>query len=830
MCKDKENSIFFTDKIDENSTTFERDFAKTLEYQLVKEKTTVKERDAFVAISTAIRHRLIRDWLRTQYTYRQNKSKRVYYLSMEFLMGRLLGNTLINLDFYDEASEIVEKLGYHLEDIRDLEPDMGLGNGGLGRLAACFLDSMATLELPAYGYGIRYEYGIFRQEIKNGYQVEVPDNWLKYGCPWEICRPELEYRVKFGGKVITEKDKNGAQRYKWVDTDDVLALAYDVPVPGYNTDTVNNLRLWQAKSTNEFDFQYFNSGNYMAAVGDKNTSENISKVLYPNDNMHEGKILRLKQQYFFVSATLQDIIKHYKKNHGNGFEDFSEKVAIQLNDTHPSIGIPELMRILIDEEGVEWNTAWDIAKKTFAYTNHTVLPEAVEKWDVEIMGPLLPRQLQIIYEINRRFMNEARDFCGFDMKRIKDVSIIEEAGHKFVRMANLAIVGSHSVNGVSALHTQILKNEMFKDFNELFPGKINNKTNGITPRRWLRKANPFLGRLICEKIGEGWVRELSELKGLEKFAEDKDFQETWQQAKWLAKSQLQRYVKKRMGFDLNVDSMFDVQVKRMHEYKRQLLNVLHAIVIYNRIKKNPDGNYVPRTKIFGGKAAPGYFVSKQIIKLINAVSKKVNCDPQVSKYLNVFFFPNYSVSMAEKIIPASELSEQISTAGFEASGTGNMKFMLNGALTIGTLDGANVEMLEEAGHDNIFIFGLKTDEVKETRLSGYNPKAIYESDPELKEVLDMIKGDFFNDDEPGIFQHLYDDLVIYGDNYMLLADFRSYIDAQDKVDEMYRDSFQWTKMSILNTARSGKFSSDRTISEYAKDIWDVEAVKVDVNE
>lgn len=829
MCKDKENSIFFTDKIDENSTAFERDFAKALEYQLVKEKTTVKERDAFVAVSTAIRHRLIRDWLRTQHTYRQNKAKRIYYLSMEFLMGRLLGNTLINLDFYDEASEIVEKLGYNLEDLRDLEPDMGLGNGGLGRLAACFLDSMATLELPAYGYGIRYEYGIFRQGIKNGYQVEVPDNWLKYGCPWEICRQELEYRVKFGGKVITEKDENGVQRYKWVDTDDVFALAYDVPIPGYNTDTVNNLRLWQAKSTNEFDFQYFNSGNYMAAVGDKNKSENISKVLYPNDNMHEGKILRLKQQYFFVSATLQDIIRHYKKNHGNGFEDFSEKVAIQLNDTHPSIGIPELMRILIDEERIDWNTAWEIAKKTFAYTNHTVLPEAVEKWDVEIMGQLLPRQLQIIYEINRRFMNEARDFRGFDMKRMKDVSIIEEAGHKYVRMANLAIVGSHSVNGVSALHTEILKNGMFKDFHELFPGKINNKTNGITPRRWLKKANSFLGRLISEKIGNGWIGDLSKISEIEKLAEDPDFQETWQQAKWLAKIQLQRYVKKTMGFDLNINSMFDVQVKRMHEYKRQLLNVLHAIVIYNRIKKNPDGNYVPRTKIFGGKAAPGYFASKQIIKLINSVSKKVNGDPAVNKYLNVFFFPNYSVSMAEKIIPASELSEQISTAGFEASGTGNMKFMLNGALTIGTLDGANVEMLEEVGQDNIFIFGLKKDEVKETRLNGYNPKAFYDSDSELKQVVDMIKDDYFNKDEPGIFQHLFDDLVIYGDNYMLLADFRSYIDAQDKVDETYRDGFQWTKMSILNTARSGKFSSDRTISEYAKDIWNVDPVKVDVN-
>lgn len=829
MCKDKENSIFFTDVIDEDSTTFERDFAKVLEYLLVKEKTTVKERDVLVAISTAIRHKMIRNWLRTQHTYRENKSKRVYYLSMEFLMGRLLGNTLINMDLYDEVSEQVEQLGYHLEDIRDLEPDMGLGNGGLGRLAACFLDSMATLELPAYGYGIRYEYGIFRQGIKNGYQVEVPDNWLKYGCPWEICRPELEYKIQFGGRVITERDENGFERYKWVDTDDVLALAYDVPVPGYDNDTVNNLRLWQAKSTNEFDFQYFNSGNYMAAVEDKNKSENISKVLYPNDNMHEGKILRLKQQYFFVSATLQDIIKHYKKNHGTSFENFPEKVAIQLNDTHPSIGIPELMRILIDVERIDWNTAWDIAKKTFAYTNHTVLPEAVEKWDVDIMGPLLPRQLQIIYEINRRFVNEARDFRGFDMKRIKDVSIIEESGHKFVRMANLAIVGSHSVNGVSALHTDILKNDMFSDFDELFPGKINNKTNGITPRRWLKKANPFLASLITEKIGNEWVKDLSKLKELEKFADDKAFQETWQQAKWLSKSQLKSYIKTEVGFDLNVDSMFDVQIKRMHEYKRQLLNVLHAITLYNRIKKNPKGNFVPRTKIFGGKAAPGYFVSKQIIKLVNAVSKIVNCDPEVSRHLNVFFFPNYSVSMAEKIIPASELSEQISTAGFEASGTGNMKFMLNGALTIGTLDGANVEMHEEVGADNIFIFGLKTEEVTEMRLSGYNPKAIYESDPELKEVLDMIKNDHFNKDEPGIFQHLYDDLVAYGDNYMLLADYRAFIDMQDKVDEMYRDESKWTKMSILNTARSGKFSSDRTIMQYAQEIWGVEPVKVDID-
>ncbi|MGI6393758.1 MAG: glycogen/starch/alpha-glucan phosphorylase [bacterium] len=827
--KKTKKTIFFTDLLTEESSSLERDFFKALEYLQVKDRTTVKERDVYVAISTAMRHHLIKDWLRTQNQYRIDKAKRVYYLSMEFLMGRLLGNMLMNLDCYNEASELVQKLGYHLEELRDIEPDMGLGNGGLGRLAACFLESMATLELPAYGYGIRYEYGIFRQGIKNGYQVEVPDNWLKYGCPWEIPRPELEYRIKFGGSVITEGDGNGGERYKWVDTEDVFALAYDVPIPGYGTFNVNNLRLWQAKSTNEFDFQYFNSGDYMAAVNDKNVSENISKVLYPNDNVHAGKVLRLKQQYFFVSATLQDIIKHYKKNHKNSFDEFPEKVCIQLNDTHPAIAIPELMRIFIDEEGIDWNSAWELTKRTFAYTNHTVLPEAVEKWDVEIIGSLLPRQLQIIYEINRRFINEARDFKGFDTRRIKDVSIFEESGHKLVRMANLAIVGSHSVNGVSALHSEILKNDIFKDFHELFPGKINNKTNGITPRRWLKKANPFLARLISDNIGEEWAKDLSELKKLEPLAADSSFQETWREAKWLAKKRLQHYVKNEMNFDLNVDSMFDVHVKRMHEYKRQLLNVLHTITLYNRIKKNPQGSFVPRTKIFGGKAAPGYYVSKQIIKLINSISKVVNCDPEVNKYLNVFFFPNYSVSMAEKIIPASELSEQISTAGFEASGTGNMKFMLNGALTIGTLDGANVEMLEEAGGENMFIFGLTADEVKEKKMTGYNPRVIYESDSELREVVNKIRDNYFNPDEPGIFAHLFNDLVNYGDNYMLLADYRAYIDMQDKVELFYQNEFEWTKKSILNTARSGKFSSDRTVKEYADHIWNVKPVKVQID-
>ena len=823
------DSIFFTDTLDEKSSLFERDLLETLEYNQVKDKTTVKARDVYIALATTIRHKLIRNWLRTQHEYRRNKAKRVYYLSMEFLMGRLMGNTLINLDCHDEVSRLAEKLGYDMEELRDMEPDMGLGNGGLGRLAACFLDSMATLGLPAYGYGIRYEYGIFRQGIENGYQVEVPDNWLKYTCPWEICRPDLEYRVRFGGKVVSYRDDNGEERYKLVDTEDVLAQAYDVPVPGYKTPTVNNLRLWQAKSTNEFDFHYFNSGDYMAAVNDKNRSENISKVLYPNDNMQQGKVLRLKQQYFFVSATLQDIIRHYKKNYGTEkFDDFPSKVAIQLNDTHPSIAIPELMRILIDEEKLGWNEAWEITRNTFAYTNHTVLPEAVEKWDVEIMGPLLPRQLQIIYEINRRFINEARDFRNFDVKRIKDVSIFEESGCKFVRMANLAIIGSHKVNGVSALHTKILKESMFKDFDELYPGKIVNKTNGITPRRWLKKSNIPLADLITSKIGNGWVANLDELKKLEEFTDDKEFQAAWADAKAQAKERLKIYAHDKLGFNLNTDMMFDVQVKRMHEYKRQLLNVLHTITLYNRIKSNPNGNFVPRTKIFGGKAAPGYYISKMIIKLINSVASVVNNDPQVNKYLNVFFFPNYSVSMAEKVIPASDLSEQISTAGFEASGTGNMKFMLNGAMTIGTLDGANVEMLEEGGANNIFIFGLKANEVSEMKALGYNPRIYYDSDPELKQVLDMIKNDHFNS-EPGIFSRLYDDLVNYGDNYMLLADYRSYVDMQDKVEKVYLDKTAWTKMSILNTARSGKFSSDRTIREYAEDIWDIKPVKFEID-
>ncbi len=815
-------NIFFTDGR-MLGRELKPDFEKAIEYLLVKDRTTATSRDVYFALAFAIRHRLIRKWLRTQHEYRRQDAKRIYYLSMEFLMGRLLGNMLINTNYYKECAEILAQLGYNLEDIREMEPDMGLGNGGLGRLAACFLDSMATMGLPAYGYGIRYEYGVFKQEIKNGWQVELPDSWLKYGCPWEIARPHLEYRVKFGGRVITEKDETGRMHFRWVDTEDVLALAYDVPIPGYHNNTVNNLRLWQARATNEFDFSSFNSGDYMAAVEGKSRSENISKVLYPNDNVHAGKVLRLKQQYFFVSATLQDIIYHYKQMY-DSFDEFPEKIAIQLNDTHPVIAIPELMRLFLDEEGLEWDEAWSIVQRTFAYTNHTILPEALEKWDVELLGSLLPRQLQIIYEINRRFINYVRDTGRFDDNAIARMSIVEEGPTKFIRMANLAIVGTHSVNGVSHLHTEILKNDIFPEFHRLFSERFNNKTNGITPRRWLKKANPFLATVISDRIGDGWVTDLEQLRNIEPYAGDPEFRELWREAKLLAKRHLSRFILDEYGIEADPSALFDVQVKRLHEYKRQMLNVLHVITLYNRIRAHPEQPITPRVVIFGGKAAPGYQVSKLVIKLINAVADVVNNDPLIGNRLKVVFIKNYGVSLAEKIIPATDLSEQISTAGYEASGTGNMKFMLNGALTIGTLDGANVEIAEEVGPDNIFIFGLKVHEVKELKKRGYNPREFYERDPELRQALDMINNDYFSRNEPGIFQFLFQNVVLYSDHYCLLADYRSYVDTQTRVGELFEDQEEWTRRSIVNTARAGKFSSDRTIKQYAEEIWKVKPV------
>lgn len=822
----KNGSVFFTDKENIESYSLTNQFAEHLEFDLVKDKFTVSEDDAYFALSLSVRDRLVRRWLRTQQKYKEEDVKRVYYLSLEFLMGRLLGNALINMDFYDECYNILRESGYSLEEIRGYEHDMGLGNGGLGRLAACFLDSMATMELPAFGYGIRYEFGIFQQEIENGNQVERADNWLKHGNPWEILRRKLLYRVKFYGRSETYTDENGGLKYRWVNTRDIMAVAYDVPVPGYKTNTVNNLRLWEAKSTSDFSFDEFNAGNYVAAVHKKNESENISKVLYPNDTMVEGKFLRLKQQYFFSSATLQDIIRKYKINH-KFYDEFADKTAIQLNDTHPVIAIPELMRILIDQENLSWDEAWKISLNTFSYTNHTIVPEALEEWPVPILGELLPRHLEIIFEINRRFLEWVKINYTTDTKIISDLSIIREGDPKKIRMSNLAIVSCNHINGVAALHTQILKYKIFSHFFKIFPEKFVNVTNGITPRRWLLNANPLLSGLISDKIGKQWARDLDELKKIEQFAKDPSFQENYRSAKWLNKKLLIKYIIKEHNVKINPDSIFDVQVKRFHEYKRQLLNVFHVITLYNRIKDNPQIDMVPRTIIFGGKAAPAYLQAKLIIKLINAVADVVNNDSDVGDKMKVIFLKNYSVSLAEKIIPATDLSEQISTAGFEASGTGNMKFALNGALTIGTMDGANVEIREEVGKENIFIFGLLAEEVASLKAGNYNPREYYDSNPNIKRIVDMIANDFFNPNEPGIFSIIVDGLMKV-DYYCLFVDYQSYIDTQDRVSAMYRNTEEWTRKSILNVARTGKFSSDRSIQEYSDKIWHINPVKVDV--
>jgi starch phosphorylase len=822
----KSSSIFFTDKETIESYSLSNQFAEHLEFILVKDKITATPDDVYYSLSMSIRDRLVRKWLRTQQIYKEKDVKRVYYLSLEFLIGRLLGNALINMDFYSECYNILEEDGYSLEEIRDLEHDMGLGNGGLGRLAACYIDSMASLELPAFGYGIRYEYGIFSQDVQSGWQIEQPDNWLSFGNPWEIFRRELTFRVKFGGRIEIKEVAPGKLKFNWIETEDILAVGYDVPIPGYRTNTVNNLRLWQAKATQDFSFRDFNQGNYLAAVENKNLSENISKVLYPNDTITEGKYLRLKQQYFFVSATLQDIIRKYQINHKK-FDKFAEKNAIQLNDTHPVIAIPELMRILMDEEGIGWDEAWDITTKTFAYTNHTVVPEALEEWSVSILEVLLPRHLQIIYEINQRFLDSVRMNYTNDESIISSLSIIREGVDKKIKMANLAIVSCHKVNGVAALHTKILKEIIFPHFNKLYPGKFINITNGITPRRWLKTASPMLSVLITDRVGDKWVKNLDELRKLEKYISDDEFLDNLRGIKWLNKKILKEYIEKEHDVEINPESIFDSQVKRFHEYKRQLLNVFHVITMYNRIKDEPTKDFVPRTVIFAGKAAPAYYMAKLVIKLINNVANVINYDKTVGDRLKVVFLKDYSVTLAEKIIPASELSEQISTAGFEASGTGNMKFALNGALTIGTMDGANIEMREELGDDNIFIFGLLADEVVKLKQSNYNPRELYEKNWELKRVIDMISNNYFSRFEPGIFAPIVEGLLNV-DYYCLLADYESYIKTQEAVNELYRNKKEWTKKSLLNIARMGKFSSDRSIMEYAKHIWNVKPVKIEI--
>lgn len=823
----KQDTIFFTDKEDSSSFALSNQFAEHLEFLLVKDRNTVTGDDAYFALSLAVRDRLVRRWLRSQYEYNKKDTKRVYYLSLEYLMGRLLGNALINLDYYEECRDILKKDGYNLEEIMEYEHDMGLGNGGLGRLASCYLDSMATLQLPAFGYGIRYEYGIFKQEIENGFQVELADNWLDGGNPWDILRRKLKYRVSFYGRVEQINNPDGTFAFKWVDTEDVLAIAYDVPVPGYRNQTVNNLRLWQARAAMDFNFIDFNKGNYVEAVSKKNDSENISKVLYPNDTYVEGKFLRLKQQYFFVAATLQDIIRKYKINHST-FDKFAEKTVIQLNDTHPVIAIPELMRILMDDENLSWDKAWAITSKTFAYTNHTVVPEALEEWPVSIIAGLLPRHMQIIEEVNRRFLDSVKQKYSKDNSILQKLSIIDQYGDGTVRMANLAIVGCVAINGVAALHTEIIKTRIFNHFYKLFPEKFINVTNGITPRRWLKIANPFLSEIISDKIGDGWLKDLRKLKQLEKFVKNKTFRENFRNAKWLNKKILIEHIENENNVTINPDSMFDVHIKRFHEYKRQLLNVFHVITLYNRIKENPDIEMVPRTVIFGGKAAPAYFAVKMIIKLINNVADVINDDPDVGDKLKVVFLKNYSVTLAERIIPASDLSEQISTAGLEASGTGNMKFALNGAITIGTMDGANIEIREEVGDENIFIFGLLADEVIKLKEKGYNPKEYYNKNQNLRKVVDMIASDYFSRTEPGIFKDIINGLMS-NDYYCLFADYQSYIDAQDKVSRLYSNEEEWTKKAILNVARIGKFSSDRSVKEYAEKIWKVKPVKIKNN-
>ena len=735
-------------------------------------------------------------------------------------MGSLLGNSLINLGLYDEANKLLKNFGYDLETIMKEEPDMGLGNGGLGRLAACFMESMSTLRIPAVGYGIMYEFGIFDQDIENGWQVEKPDHWLRYGNPWEIVRPEMTYRVKFNGSVETYFDETGKPRYKWVNTDDVLAVAHDVPVPGYQNETVNTLRLWQAKATDEFNLSYFNQGNYLSAVENKNLSETISKVLYPNDSIPQGKILRLRQQYFFVSATLQDILYNFKLNNKD-FNNLPDKAAIQLNDTHPSIAIPELMRILMDDEGLEWDDAREITTKTFAYTNHTIVPEALEEWTETQMNTLLPRHVQIIKEIDRRFLDEVKTKFNLTEEILEKISIFRNGtGGSSIRMSHLAIIGSSSVNGVAELHSDILKKLIFPEFYRIYPEKFNNKTNGISIRRFLKQANPALSELLTDYIGDKWIKELSDIKKILKYVNDDDFKSKWRDIKRANKIRLSDFVCEQNNFKFNPDSLVDTQVKRFHEYKRQLLNVLHVIHLYNKIKENPSSVIVPRTVLFGGKAAPSYTMAKLIIKLINCVSEIVNNDPEVNKMLNVIFIKNYGVTLAEKIIPASDLSEQISTAGFEASGTGNMKFALNGALTIGTLDGANIEIKNEVGDDNIFIFGLTAQEIVQKRIEGYSPAVYYESNHELHKIIEMIKNDYFNKSEPGIFEPIVNELL-NRDYYFVMADFESYVQAHLLAESTYLDTDSWTRKSIINVANMEKFSSDRAIRKYARDIWNL---------
>ena len=792
-----------------------------LVYSIFKTEQVATPRDWYSTTAYTVRDHVIERWVKTVEKYAEEDPKRIYYLSLEFLIGRMLSNASLNLGVDTEIKKGLNALGHKIENVVEWEHDAALGNGGLGRLAACFLDSMATMDIPGMGYGIRYEYGMFRQSIDNGQQIENPDNWLRYGNIWEFQRPASIYTVNFYGRVVEFENGSSIESH-WIDADSVVAMAYDVPIPGYATETVNTLRLWSAKSAKEFNLNQFNDGNYELAVEGRNASESISKVLYPNDASASGRELRLKQQYFFVSASIQDILHRFLLKHDD-WTKLPDKIVIQLNDTHPAIAVAEMMYQLVDIHRLDWDFAWSLAEKIFAYTNHTLMPEALETWSFDLFNTLLPRHLAIILRINHTFLEKVNHQFPGDSDLLRRVSIIDETNGRSVRMAHLAVIGSFKVNGVAALHSDLLKKTLFADFHRIFPNKFANVTNGITPRRWLNQCNPELTLLIEKVIGKKFQRDLDKLRLLTPLAEDAQFRKAFRKVKHKNKVKLANKIEELMGIKINPNSMFDIQIKRIHEYKRQLLNILHVITLYNRIRKGQAKNAVPRVVIFGGKAAPGYWMAKLIIRLINDVAAIINEDLAVGDQLKVIFYPNYDVSAAELLFPASDLSEQISTAGTEASGTGNMKMALNGALTIGTLDGANVEIMQEVGDENIFIFGLKADEVSVTKSNGYNPWDYYNSNPELKETLDMITSGYFSIEEPGRYQAIFDNLLNKGDQYLLLADYASYIQTQEHVSGLYKDKEEWSRRAILNVARMGKFSSDRSIREYADNIWKLDS-------
>jgi starch phosphorylase len=804
----------------DNVANLKRSITDKLLYTVGRQPATAQPKDWLQATALAVRDRLVDRALATEQAAQNKDVKNVYYLSIEFLIGRAYTNALLALDIQNDVAQALRELGVDAAALPDLEQDAALGNGGLGRLAACFLDSMATLGIAGYGYGIRYDYGMFKQQIVDGRQVEGPDYWLADGNPWEFPRPDIAYRVRFGGRV-----EQTHERTDWVDTQDVMATAFDMIIPGYATQASNTLRLWSAKAIEELDLPAFNGGDYVRAAANKNLAENVTRVLYPDDSSHAGRELRLRQEYFFCSASLQDLVGRFFATHTD-VEQLPQHVAIHLNDTHPVLAIPELMRILIDDHHLPFAQAWPITQQVFSYTNHTLMQEALETWPVAMFDAVLPRHLQIIYDINTAFITDIGNRFGPDFDLMRRASIIDESGGRRVRMAYLAVVASHKVNGVSALHSDLMTKSIFADFFKVFPDRFTNMTNGITPRRWLSQANPALSSLIDARIGLRWRSHLDQLAGLKPLADDHDFAVEFRAAKLVNKKRLADWVQANMGITLNPASLFDVQVKRIHEYKRQLLNVLHVITRYNRILANPEGDWVPRTVVFAGKAASAYHMAKQIINLINDVATTINNDERVGDKLKVVFLPNYNVSLAEIIMPAADLSEQISTAGTEASGTGNMKLALNGALTIGTLDGANVEMRESVGADNIFIFGNTTEEVAAVRKAGYQPKAIYDENAELKAVLDMLREGAFSPDDTARYHGICDALTEWGDHYLLLADYGSYVDMQDKVDALYREPDAWTRKAILNVAGMGVFSSDRTIAEYASEIWQVKALKV----